>query len=192
MAGDFYAASANTPLRQCEIVCDLKQVVPTPAAAWAEQPDIEVIDHPFAVVLSQDCDLEQDFEARFTDNPELRLQIPSVLFCEAFLAVDKRQEPKMGDIWKQLTQNKLERFQYLAAVQPSEDATKKGFGPLVIDFKRYFCLPTPDVYKQFERGAAHRTLLSSPYLEQLSTRFCYYQYRVALPLQHHERTEPSK
>ena len=174
MPADFYVPSADKPLRQCEIVSDLKQLTPIPGAGWSDAPDIEIIDHPFAIVLSQDCDLEQDYQARFSEPPDLRFQIPSILFCQASLATQKREEPKIGNIWKQLTQNNLERFQYLAEVLVAEDARGAGFGPLVIDFRKYFSLPTADAYRQFELGATRRTVLKSPYLEQVSTRFAYY------------------
>jgi len=52
---------------------------------------------------------------------------------------------------------------------------------LGIDFKRYFTLPTAEVYYQIQRQAARRCCLRSPYLEHLSTRFHAYQQRLALP-----------
>jgi hypothetical protein len=81
--------------------------------------------------------------------------------------------------------NKHERYHFLQLVEPSCDAQGTGLVELGIDFKRYFTLPTEEVYKRVEIGSAkRRCVLESPYLEHFSTRFAYYLSRVALPQDH--------
>ncbi|MBZ5706491.1 MAG: hypothetical protein LAN63_14160 [Acidobacteriia bacterium] len=184
--GDVYAPStAAGPLRQCEVISDLRQLVPIPGAAWSnESPQAEIIRHPFAVVFSQDCDLTQDFTTRFSADPDHKLMLDSVLLCEAFSATAYRQEPKMGNIWKQLTQNNLERYHYLSKIKPAEDAIGEGADSLVLDFKRHFTVPTADIYEQLKLGTRRRSIIQCHYLEHLSTRFFQYQSRVAIPEPH--------
>ena len=118
--GDVYVASTHPgPLRQCEIVTDLRQVLPTPGAGWStEAPRVEIVKHPVAVVLSQDCDLTQDFVTRSSENPDPNLFLQSVVLCDVFLASEYRQRPKMSNIWKQLSQNNKERYHYLSRCGP--------------------------------------------------------------------------
>ena len=92
---------------------------------------------------------------------------------------------KGSDIKKRIRQNKDERYQYLRVVQPEQDALGEGFPGLLLDFKRYFTLSTGDLYNQVQTTAKRRAVLSPSYLEHLSTRFFYFQARVALPQDHY-------
>ena len=47
-----------------------------------------------------------------------------------------------------------------------------------------FTLPTEEVYRQLALSGQRRAVLRPPYLEHLSTRFHYFQFRVALPGDH--------
>jgi hypothetical protein len=172
------------PLRQCEILCDIRQVAPLPGASWSASPSVEIIRHPYAVVLSQGCDLTQDFDSRSSQNIDPNLTLPCVTLCEAALASDYRQRPKMGNIWKQLRQNDLTRYHFLCKILPSQDAMDTGIESLVLDFKRHFTLATADVYSQLGLGAQRRSVLQCRYLEHLSTRFFCFQARVAIPQPH--------
>jgi hypothetical protein len=145
------------------------------------------IEHPFAVVLSQDCDLEQDWKVRQEMSPDSQeaspRELPSILFAEVHTAADLRGRLN-GGLWQRIRQNKDERFHFLEEVPAGAEAMANGLPELGIDFKRYFSIPTREVYKRMEGPAQRRCRLQSPYLEHLSTRFCYYQFRVALPLDH--------
>ena len=65
------------------------------------------------------------------------------------------------------------------------DGLQQGLPELTIDFKRYFTIPTDEVYKRIEISETkRRCVLVGPYLEQLSSRFAYFIGRVALPEDH--------
>jgi hypothetical protein len=65
------------------------------------------------------------------------------------------------------------------------DRLQEGLPELAIDFKRYFTVPTDEVYRRIELGEARRRcLLISPYLEHLSSRYAYFLSRIALPVDH--------
>ena len=90
-----------------------------------------------------------------------------------------------SNIWQRIRINKDERYHFLQIIPPEEDAFLQGIPELGIDFKRYFTLRTDDVYVALTSNTAQRrSRLISPYLEHLSTRFAYYQFRVALPSDH--------
>jgi hypothetical protein len=84
-----YSRSVSSePLRQGEILSgvvhrrrSLRSLLPTVA------PEIAETEHPYAILLSQDCDLENDFRYRSQANPDQvddrsNKILPSILFCE--------------------------------------------------------------------------------------------------------------
>lgn len=186
-----YAPSlVGQPLRQTEILSNVIEIRQTLDSfqRQAEPAENERITHPFALIITQDCDLEQDFFARSaaspTEVPPERL-LPNVLLCAVATVQElMARTPKGHDIWKRVLENRDERYHFLQSVEPSEDALGKGLLPMGIDFKRYFTVPTDELYAQLQLGANRRCRLAGPYLEHLSGRFAYFLSRVALPRPH--------
>jgi hypothetical protein len=173
-------------LRQGEILCNLTQIHLDLKTVGLQEISVLPKIHDYAVILSQDCDLEQDFKARVGQNTQDKL-IPSILFCEVITAEQLRQSPggMNSSIWGRVRTNKDERYQFLQRVEPAQDAQGEGLPELGIDFKRYFTIPVDEVYRRIEIGEVQRRcVLSSPYLEHLCCRFANYLSRVALPLDH--------
>jgi hypothetical protein len=175
-------------LHSGEILCNLVQV----------QQQIESIEkdiekaatlvetvHPFVVVLTQDCDLEWDFDARSKGEASLS-RLKNVLFGEAVETIQFRQSlPPGKDIWKRIIQNKDERYHCLEAVPADVDAVSTGIPSIAIDFKRYFTISTDEVYKRIAIAqATRRSRLITPYAEHLASRFFYFQLRIATPRNH--------
>jgi hypothetical protein len=187
-----YSSSASSePLRQGEILSgilhrrrSLRSLLPSVS------PEIIETEHPYAILVSQDCDLENDFKYRSESNAEQLDDrsdkiLPNSLFCEVVTVEELcASVPRGKDIWKRIIQNKDERYQVLEAIPPSEDALKKGIPSLGIDFKRYFSIPTDELYVQLKTGGTRRCRLNSPFLEALCGRFVHYLSRVALPKEH--------
>jgi len=128
--------------------------------------------------------LDLDFKARFGQAKEDKL-LPNVLFCEVVTAAELKGAAGMNSsIWGRVQRNKDERYQFLQKVKSAHDAVGQGVPELGIDFKRYFTIPTEEVYAQLKKTSRRRCRLLSPFLEHLSTRFAYYLCRVALPSDH--------
>jgi hypothetical protein len=190
----FYTPSQDGPLRQGEILTDLRRVVPEPGSAYG-QLKADIIEHRFALVLSQDCDLEQDFSARSqASNAESehqfaereRRRLSCVLFCDAIPIDELRGRINDKRVFDFASKNKNERYQFLRQLEPTEDAQGKGIpGGLGLDFKRYFTLAVEDVYAQISLLKNRRAVLRTPYAEHLSVRFFEYQFRIALAKEHH-------
>ncbi|MCK4658420.1 MAG: hypothetical protein KAV82_02770 [Phycisphaerae bacterium] len=180
----YIASSSDVPLRQGEIVSNLVQVCLVIESVGSDSPVLLPVVHPYAIVLSQDCDLEQDFLC-MTGQRQGSRSLPSILFCEVITAQSLSGSAGGKDIWKRVHQNKDERYHCLQQVQPDEDSTKKGIEALGIDFKRYFTVPADEVYKRLKLGEMERrSWLAPPYAQHLATRFFHYQHRVALPEGH--------
>lgn len=179
-----YTPSSSGPLRQGEIISNLAQASIRPETIYTNEPVIVYEDHPFVIVVTQGCDLDQDFNARQRLAKEDKI-LPNVLFCQMVSAEDLKQANDLNtSLWGRVRKNKDERYHFFQKIAPEQDALNEGLPELGVDFKRYFTLPTDEVYQRLQSEARRRCRLLSPYLEHFSTRFAYYQFRVALPEDH--------
>jgi hypothetical protein len=192
----FYIASrAEGTLRQTEILCNVRQhKVTLESLNNPDGVEVEPIDHELAIVVSQDCDLERDFIRReelrvngtVPDRTDAHL-LPTVLFCEAYRERTLQDMVRgQNDSWQKFHQNKLERYQFLRAVEADGDRLGIGLDAMGIDFKRYFTVPTAELYAQLEGRCTRRCRLAPQYLEHFSLRFSNYLSRVGLPKNHHD------
>lgn len=164
-------------LRQAEILSNVIQPV------WNQVTrELEVIEHPIAIILTQDCDLLWDYEQR-TKGLEGKLDSVLMYTCES--AHEVKATIGGRDIWKRIIQNNNERYHLLEAVPESQDLRAQGLGPLVIDFKRFFTLTPDDLYSQCNAQTTQRRCrLEMPYREHLQCRAAFYFQRVTLPTPH--------
>lgn len=170
-------------LRDFSIVDSVIQLPGHPIETFEESKR----DHPYLVVLTQDCDLEQDQNNRAdatSKNQDKYLH--TVLLCPAYPAELVRLGKHLESIglrmsefqpwrWDQLKKNNIYRYHYLlpyAVHQVPE---------LVMDFKHYITVPRDVLYKTDVEGHYLATI-NELFREALSTRFAYYLSRVALPI----------
>lgn len=205
----YIASIADLALRQGEIISGLKVHRVSLATLYnADGGEIQPESHDYAIVVSQDCDLDWDFKARRQPDtilkPELneneaaiaqRLQnkmMPNVLFCRLQSATSLKECDKVitkgkeinSDGWNTIESNRFDRYHFLEKPKDGQSLQQVALPELAADFKRYFTMPTDEVYEQLNHDAKRHCRLASPYLEHFSTRFCYYQFRVALPGDH--------
>jgi hypothetical protein len=184
----------DSRFRQGEILSGVNQYIVTPTSptdgAAGVVTTVVSKRHPFAVIITQDCDLAQDFTGRCSVEEKLqKLKIPNVLLCEVDLADNMRGNgvvPQGSEIWKNVTQNKNERFEFLRSLPSEDDLSGEGLAPLLCDFKKVFSVPTDVLYLQAKGVATRRAYLLTPYAEHLSTRYAYFLSRIGLPLDHHD------
>lgn len=192
----FYIRSQpGGPIRQGEILSNvLQHKINTESIGHPELTEVDQVIHVLAIVLSQDCDLEQDFTARqrlseagaFADPLDERL-LPNILLC--FLATEGSilaTLPAGTTIRNRFWQNKEDRYQFLRGVEPNQDAQNAGIPGLGIDFRRYFTVPTDELYRQLDFSCVRRCRLAPQYLEHLSCRFANFLSRVGLPRNHRD------
>jgi hypothetical protein len=192
----YISSSLDTQLRQAEILSNVFQYkIAVESLGDPDGVEIEPVIHEFAIILSQDCDLEQDFKSREAirasgaslDRLDDKL-LPSVLMCEVATerAIDDAIRSQGNTIRQRFRKNQEERYQFLHAVAKSDDAAGDGLEAMGIDFKRYFSVPTAELYAQLKSGCNRRCRLAPQYLEHLSKRFTNHLSRVGLPKNHHE------
>lgn len=151
-----------------------------------EEKAIISITLPYAIVLSQDCDLEQDYNQR-QDNASSTNDkfMQSILVCPAYIAESfKRGEhlKNMGlimntwgrDKWKDIKSNQNQRFHYF----PNDPAN--NMPEIVVDFKQYYTIPRDDIYPLHKEK--YKISIAPLFREDISLRFATYLARIGLPI----------
>lgn len=140
----------------------------------------------YCVIVSQECDLEHDFNARTNaDRPNTDKYLQSLLICPAYPA----QEFKSGehlkqlqmtmqfinsDNWGRVKQNNNARYHHL------EKHDDFQVPELAIDFKHYLTVPREVIYRdQFD--PCYLATMNILYRDNLSSRFAHYLSRIGLP-----------
>ena len=175
--------SDDSPLRQCEILSGLRRAtLATLAVGNDEEPVVDFEDHEYTLLLTQDCDLDLDYRARWGQVAVNKI-VPDILFCHAIPVDEMRGSHQINsEIWRRIQNHSHERFQLLAEVPSNNDLMGKGLPALGLDFKRIFTIRTEEVYRRIElEQTRRRSRLTSPYREHLTHRFTRFQGRVALP-----------
>jgi hypothetical protein len=202
----YAAVNPDDRLRQGEVLVGFVRVRQSLGSIGSQDIGVDEVTHPYLIIMTQDCDLAQDADARLVltkaaSDPSLlsdidfkkqfdnapRLKIENVLLCEAMSTSDMKSSiPPGKDIWKRIIQNKDERYQCLEAVPPDLDLAAMGMPSLSCDFKRFLTMPVDEVYKRLALIESHvrRARLLTPYAEHLLHRFCCFQSRIPLPENH--------
>lgn len=209
-----YAAHSLDRIHQGDIVKDLATIVEGPLAKGETEPTADLATREYAVVLTQECDLEQDFKVRRHEAGESThdkslieillavarpanrrtkgTSLSSVLLAAAVDAMKARHTelaPKKPwfnrDAWNLVAQNKNERYHIL---EP-DPARHPG---LLVDFKQVFSVSTEYLYSVLEvTPKSFVSSMSVPYREHLSTRYAHFASRIALPRDHDDPAKGS-
>lgn len=187
----FRSAIADNAFRHSEILSNVSERrINLAKLQTTDELAVDIRAHPYSIILTPDCDLDWDFKTRYTPegNPQNHevfnaKEVPTILLCEVVEAQTLKDRQGMNSkSWKIIRQNNNQRYHFISQVPPEFDLEEKGIPELGIDFKRYFTIPTAELYWQVKSGDCKRhTWLGSTYLEHLSHRFGDYMSRVALP-----------
>jgi hypothetical protein len=173
-------------LRQGEVLTKLQRGV---LVLQAEPVVVNLQVFDYAVLVTQDCDLEQDYDARGTGDQKHRLLAEAIL-VEAMPALELRELAKrtLGvnkDLWARVVRNKDERFHVIESIPNSIDALGEGLPDLALDFRRCFSIRMDELLYRIAKGPTRRRAwLRTPWAEQLSSRLAYFYARVGLPREH--------
>ena len=143
--------------------------------------DAKQIDLPYSVVLSQDCDLQQDFDSRNSSPVDNDKELSTILVCpaydiERFCAWEqiiwkkmKWFNPKLRK--KVIRNDELKRYHYLEG--------NDNFPGLVIDFKHFYTIDRDLIYNN--KDAFYICSMLELFRENLSHRFTNFLSRIGLP-----------
>ena len=144
------------------------------------------ISFPYVIVLTQECDLEEDFRLRSTNSEKDKLDklLLSVLVVPLYNAehlkdgkhlseLDINGEYINSDRWGPVKRNLMPRYHYL------EFPENTRLVPLVLDFKHYFSVNLE--YLKRVREEHYITTVAELFRERISQRFANYLSRIGLP-----------
>ena len=152
--------------------------------------DLKKIKFPYAVVMTQDCDLEQDFNNRETSDENQRNRIISILICPAFSSDDVKGGVHFEEInikckklnsglWNPIKKNKDKRYYFLD--EGEFNVPYKGIKTipdLVIDFKHFQTISRDEFYKLNDH---YYVSINPLFREKVSDRFTHFLARIGLP-----------
>jgi hypothetical protein len=185
------------PIRQGEILADLWEFRPLVAPVATSQgtsPEVIPVYHPFVIVMSADCDLEQDFKVRFGGHQAQEVYaegipqegqpaiLPHVLLCAAYKS-EEMTRPRIpgSDVLRRIRQNQDERYHYFHATGIG-NSSSNSVPELYLDFKKMLALPTQSLYNGICNGGLKRiAMVPNIYVHDLMHRFYGFLSRVALP-----------
>lgn len=149
--------------------------------------DVEIhqILFPLIIVLTQDCDLEQDYTVRTNPEPETHdKKLFSVLVAplynfdhvrtgEHLLDLELRMQKIGSDTTNNMRNNQIPRYHYL---EFSDDIP---IPPAIIDFKHYFSVNLE--YLRDMKPTHFLCKVAELYREDVSHRFASFLSRIGLP-----------
>lgn len=153
-------------------------------------------EHMPLIVMSPDCDLLWDFQARFPDedsrrrlvSPEQliiadsRAIISHVLLASAYREGEIRNRIPGSDVWKRILQNQDFRYHRLTASIEEEGQPGLVKEDLYVDFKQPISLPTESLYAGISTDGVKRlAVIPDVYIHDLIHRYYGYLSRVAVP-----------
>jgi len=170
---------------------------------------IKNIKLPYAVVMTQDCDLDRDYENR-KEIKELESEknknvepedksgkkkekeekekhdkyVPSILICPAYLAESLKEGNHLNELGQRMECWNSKKYSDIIKQNNDrfhylEENTDMQIGNLIIDFKHYYTIPRDVLYSIY--SDKYLTSLNQLFREQLSQRFVNYFSRIGLP-----------
>lgn len=192
----YQTSDKDSSLRQGEILTGVVQfnpIVEELSQKWQELKDLPFtpVLHPYAIVVTQDCDLDWDYKARGTSNRNPAKLLNSIVLCEIDTAESIRCTDGMNrKEWELVVSHRHERFYFFEKIPFKYEVEQEGLPELTADFKKVFGIDAATLYRQIELGIVkRRTILASPYLEHFSRRYHSFHGRVALPFQYESERE---
>lgn len=146
---------------------------------------------PYIVVMTQDCDLDNDFRNRSQKAPEKHDKyLRTVLVCPAYVAEDFKDGNHLEELQLKMENWNGKRFQQIkeqnnARFHFLEPEQKLQVPELVIDFKHYYAIPRDTLFRIYPDH--YLVTLNQLFRESLSQRFSNYLSRIGLPVINDER-----
>jgi len=176
-----YDDPSSQSLRQGEILAGiLEQRQASPETIADDDYSVSLIEHPWVIALSPDCDLAQDHRFRTENNLTHPSILPHIILCDLNEESEIRGRAPGTEIWRRFVQNQDERYHHLPSAQVA--ASSRTLPDLYLDFKKPFTFPLDILYDAIGRGSVQRVaLVPAPYIHDVVHRFYTFLSRVALP-----------
>jgi hypothetical protein len=151
--------------------------------------EIAQIELPYAVIMTQDCDLEQDYNNRRVDVDEKQDKyLQSILICPAYQSEIFKDGKHLEDLYPDihLTMEKWDSGRFKTILNQNnhryyflEQFQNFQIPSLVVDFKHYHTISREFLYKIYPD--CYLATLNQLFREDISQRFSNYLSRIGLP-----------
>lgn len=148
----YRASDDKKALRQGEILTGLIQFKPVSSESSPnlDQTQFQPIVHPYAIIVTQNCDLDWDYSARQNrDKPNKLLN--SILFCQVHTAQEIRSNKTVqinSADWNLVKSNRYQQYHFLEKIPLEHESSQEGIPELTVDFKRIFAIDADFLYHQ--------------------------------------------
>jgi hypothetical protein len=147
--------------------------------------DLKEIKYDYIVILTQECDLEQDYRNRIETQEDQDSYIQMILMAPAYLGESLRNGIHLEEYgqtmqhintkdWKKLRQQENKRYHHIKA-----DADM-NVPELAIDFKHYYTISRDYFYNNI-MNESYFISMTILHREALSQRFCNFLARIGIP-----------
>lgn len=179
-------AASITRVSQGDIFTDVETTYDVkPVAPESEEMELINITYTHAIILTQECDLEQDFKNRGEPQKGHDKFIPCILLAPAYLAetlkegkhltaVELSMQKLGGNMWASIKKNQVLRYHFLPI------HLDFNIPELIVDFKHYFTIPR-NLFCETIMKDRYAASLAPLFREHLSDRFTHYLSRIGLP-----------
>lgn len=157
------------------------------------------IELPYAVIMSQDCDVELDHKMRDKEKDLLKTFtlashpdkfrpvhdkfLPTILVCPAYLAdnflAGQHIKDRLMNVSGKTEFEKIQKNTVLNRYHYLHQDSDNGVPELIVDFKHFFTIPIDIIYSQRKKG--YLVTITELFRESLSQRFANYLSRFGLP-----------
>lgn len=138
----------------------------------------------YGVIISQDCDLEHDFNNRNNvEAPNQDKYLPNILLLPAYLKEDFKKGAHLSptlncaswgsDLFKKIQQNNDSRFHSL------KGSSGHQIPDLIVDFKHLYTINRNVIYEVMTD--VYLATIGEVFRENLSHRYSHYLSRIGLP-----------
>jgi len=175
----------NLPrISQGDIFYELSVILLQPSLDGGNEGNILKRTQPYAVVITQDCDLESDFQNRSEISPTKHDKyLPAILLCPAYLEGDFKDGTHLESLKYVMENHPTDRHRRIRTQQLARyhfiESDRDSVPNLVIDFKHYISVPREWIYRQYPDK--YLISLNDLFRESLSQRFAFYLSRIGLP-----------
>lgn len=147
--------------------------------------DVNEIKYDYTVILTQECDLEQDYKNRIEAQDDQDSYIQMILMAPAYLAESLRSGIHLEEYgqtmqhintreWNKLRQQENKRYHHIKA-----DAAM-NVSELAIDFKHFYTISRDYFYNKI-MNESYFISMTILHREALSQRFCNFLARIGIP-----------
>lgn len=148
--------------------------------------EFDEITLPYIVVMTQDCDLDNDFKNRSETNPDKHDKfLRTVLVCPAYIGVELKDGTHLDDLGLKMEKWDSKRFRQIrdqnnVRYHFLDSDLKLQVPELVIDFKHYYAIPRDTLFRMYKEH--YLVTINQLFREFLSQRFSNYLSRIGLPI----------